>query len=119
MFQVPYVTQYSLDDVLIPYFQRLEAIIVSHFLLDLREAASIRTHYDTIDVDQAVNNLTLNSGSGTRQSSLKFAAFVVPMGGSLDIRSYSEFDDDESDESASGHSMNFDTPTVAATASIT
>ncbi|EMD35297.1 hypothetical protein CERSUDRAFT_74919 [Gelatoporia subvermispora B] len=118
MFQVPYVTQYSLDGVLTSYFQRLEAIIVSHFLLDLRGAAYIRTDYDTVDVDQVVDHLTLNGGLGTRQSSLKFAAFVVPMGGSLGSGSYGESDDDESDESDSGHSAD-DTRAVAATASIT
>ena len=66
----------------------LQAIVVSQFLLSLRKAA---------DADFTIH-LDLGTSSGrSPHSRLKFASFVGPMGGSLDIGL-----DEELDNAANG-----------------
>ncbi|EMD34559.1 hypothetical protein CERSUDRAFT_75524 [Gelatoporia subvermispora B] len=64
----------------------LQAIIVSHFLLDIRGAA----HGDAFSISDEQQG-----EPGSQQSSMRFVSFVAPMGGSLDIGSHGNLDGDE------------------------
>ena len=57
---------------------------VSHFLLDLR------------GVDASLSEELSTGGMlGTQQSSLRFTAFMAPIGGSLDVASYEGHEDED------------------------
>ncbi|EMD39325.1 hypothetical protein CERSUDRAFT_104532 [Gelatoporia subvermispora B] len=74
----------------------LQAMTVSHFLLNLREAAYVNIVHH-LGTQQTLPILSVSSEARSSQHGIRFASFVGPMGGSLDIGSREEFEDESSD----------------------
>ncbi|EMD31966.1 hypothetical protein CERSUDRAFT_69044 [Gelatoporia subvermispora B] len=71
----------------------LQAIIVSHFLLNLRDVAC-KTTFIHHDKHQALSCFSESGDLDSQQSGIRFVSFLAPMGGSLDLGSADGFDTD-------------------------
>ena len=87
-------------DLIPPYFicsRSLLAIVVSHSLLNLRQAASAAPHGQlNAATPSALPSLDLSDGQSAQHSTLRFASFVGPMGGTLDLGLDDDIDADAS-----------------------